>query len=92
MTNWYFGEKKHFREKNICNGYKIFVTVTKIFFCNERLPNFNGSTQFLSSSGSPNPKSRAWKNDPTNRARKKWSIFEILIDNFEKIKNLNSII
>ena len=38
MTNWYFGEKKHFREKNICNGYKIFVTVTKIFFCNERLP------------------------------------------------------
>jgi len=32
------GEKKHFRYKTICNGYKIFVTVTKIFFCNERLP------------------------------------------------------
>jgi hypothetical protein len=30
--------KKTFSLKNICNGYKIFVTVTKIMFCNERLP------------------------------------------------------
>ena len=43
----YFGEKKHFRYKNICNGYKIFVTVTKIIFCNERSPHFYDQNIFV---------------------------------------------